>query len=165
MIQKPPGYRTLRLAWQRVLPACGRSFTSQNLVYIVRATPIITGTLVADVAESADALDSKSGIREDVWVRPPPSAPIPSHRLGGSRLQRRPAANPSKFPDFCVASRLPRTIVTLVPHPFSQVRNRHEKGGQELGSPFLIFSPRWRPTLQSLLGRTFLLGIARDGNG
>jgi hypothetical protein len=30
---------------------------------------------VADVAELADALDSKSGIREDVWVRPPPSAP------------------------------------------------------------------------------------------
>jgi hypothetical protein len=24
----------------------------------------------------ADALDSKSGIREDVWVRPPPSAPL-----------------------------------------------------------------------------------------
>ena len=29
----------------------------------------------ADVAELADALDSKSSIREDVWVRPPPSAP------------------------------------------------------------------------------------------
>ena len=27
------------------------------------------------MAELADALDSKSGIREDVWVRPPPSAP------------------------------------------------------------------------------------------
>ena len=31
---------------------------------------------VADVAELADALDSKSGIRKDVWVRPPPSAPL-----------------------------------------------------------------------------------------
>ena len=31
--------------------------------------------LGADVAELADAPDSKSGIREDVWVRPPPSAP------------------------------------------------------------------------------------------
>ena len=31
---------------------------------------------VADVAELADALDSKSSIREDVWVRPPPSAPL-----------------------------------------------------------------------------------------
>ena len=31
--------------------------------------------MVADVAELADALDSKSSIREDVWVRPPPSAP------------------------------------------------------------------------------------------
>ena len=29
----------------------------------------------ADVAELADALDSKSSVREDVWVRPPPSAP------------------------------------------------------------------------------------------
>jgi hypothetical protein len=27
------------------------------------------------VAELADALDSKSGTRESVWVRPPPSAP------------------------------------------------------------------------------------------
>src|SRR5262249_16378744 len=33
----------------------------------------------ADVAELADALDSKSGIRKDVWVRPPPSAPPPSY--------------------------------------------------------------------------------------
>ena len=30
---------------------------------------------MADVAELADALDSKSSIRKDVWVRPPPSAP------------------------------------------------------------------------------------------
>jgi hypothetical protein len=30
---------------------------------------------VADVAELADALDSKSSTRESVWVRPPPSAP------------------------------------------------------------------------------------------
>ena len=30
----------------------------------------------ADVAELADALDSKSSIREDVWVRPPPSVPF-----------------------------------------------------------------------------------------
>ena len=33
--------------------------------------------LIADVAELADALDSKSGTRESVWVRPPPSAPLP----------------------------------------------------------------------------------------
>ena len=32
--------------------------------------------LVADVAELADALDSKSGTRKSVWVRPPPSAPL-----------------------------------------------------------------------------------------
>jgi hypothetical protein len=30
----------------------------------------------ADVAELADALDSKSGTRKSVWVRPPPSAPF-----------------------------------------------------------------------------------------
>ena len=30
----------------------------------------------ADVAELADALDSKSGGRKAVWVRPPPSAPL-----------------------------------------------------------------------------------------
>ena len=30
----------------------------------------------ADVAELADALDSKSGTRKSVWVRPPPSAPL-----------------------------------------------------------------------------------------
>ena len=34
--------------------------------------------LVADVAELADALDSKSSTRESVWVRPPPSAPSKS---------------------------------------------------------------------------------------
>ena len=33
------------------------------------------GFSVADVAELADALDSKSGTRKGVWVRPPPSAP------------------------------------------------------------------------------------------
>ena len=32
--------------------------------------------LSADVAELADALDSKSSTRESVWVRPPPSAPF-----------------------------------------------------------------------------------------
>src|SRR3954464_5339895 len=32
--------------------------------------------LVADVAELADALDSKSGTLTSVWVRPPPSAPL-----------------------------------------------------------------------------------------
>ncbi len=31
--------------------------------------------MVAGVAESADALDSKSGTRKGVWVRPPPPAP------------------------------------------------------------------------------------------
>src|ERR1017187_2307282 len=36
---------------------------------------------VADVAELADALDSKSGNRKVVWVRPPPSAPIKRARL------------------------------------------------------------------------------------
>ena len=43
--------------------------------YLLRAPKIYILRLVADVAELADALDSKSGIRKDVWVRPPPSAP------------------------------------------------------------------------------------------
>ena len=47
----------------------------QNLVYFERWPPIMLVAVVADVAELADAPDSKSGIREDVWVRPPPSAP------------------------------------------------------------------------------------------
>ncbi len=36
---------------------------------------LITTSLltIADVAELADALDSKSSVRKDVWVRPPPS--------------------------------------------------------------------------------------------
>lgn len=34
------------------------------------------GRSAADVAELADALDSKSGTRKGVWVRPPPSAPL-----------------------------------------------------------------------------------------
>src|ERR1035438_2478364 len=34
---------------------------------------------MADVAELADALDSKSGTRKSVWVRPPPSAPLENH--------------------------------------------------------------------------------------
>src|SRR5262249_55558926 len=42
-----------------------------------RTTPAIylTAPKGADVAELADALDSKSSTRESVWVRPPPSAP------------------------------------------------------------------------------------------
>ncbi len=35
----------------------------------------------AGVAKLADALDSKSGIRKDVWVRTPPPAPIRGCRL------------------------------------------------------------------------------------
>ena len=50
-------------------------FRSNKLIYFALREFIFPDT-VADVAELADALDSKSGIREDVWVRPPPSAPI-----------------------------------------------------------------------------------------
>jgi hypothetical protein len=46
--------------------------------------------LVADVAELADALDSKSGIRKGVWVRPPPSAP-PQFLADREREFSRPA--------------------------------------------------------------------------
>ena len=44
----------------------------------------------ADVAELADALDSKSGTRESVWVRPPPSAPpeLPGEMMVSTRVSR-----------------------------------------------------------------------------
>ena len=44
-------------------------------VNITRQLIQTPGNQVADVAELADALDSKSSTRESVWVRPPPSAP------------------------------------------------------------------------------------------
>src|ERR1019366_2038506 len=44
--------------------------------------------LVADVAELADAPDSKSGIREDVWVRPPPPAPCKSNAPASQNWRR-----------------------------------------------------------------------------
>jgi hypothetical protein len=44
-------------------------------IYLLHTMTKYIGEPVADVAELADALDSKSSIREDVWVRPPPSAP------------------------------------------------------------------------------------------
>jgi hypothetical protein len=47
----------------------------RKLIYITNCKTYIVRP-VADVAELADALDSKSSIREDVWVRPPPSAPL-----------------------------------------------------------------------------------------
>gem|GEM_PF-3771931 len=40
---------------------------------------------VADVAELADALDSKSGTLTSVWVRPPPSAPSSNFSSESSR--------------------------------------------------------------------------------
>jgi hypothetical protein len=42
--------------------------------------PSVPWVASADVAELADALDSKSSGREAVWVRPPPSAPNKSAR-------------------------------------------------------------------------------------
>ena len=44
------------------------------LALAVRA-PVFCLGQGADVAELADALDSKSSVFTDVWVRPPPSAP------------------------------------------------------------------------------------------
>jgi hypothetical protein len=58
-------------------PFCGR-FHSQNLLP-TPTTPdysLHLHFLSADVAELADALDSKSGDRKVVWVRPPPSVPF-----------------------------------------------------------------------------------------
>ncbi len=45
----------------------------ENLFTSDRSKNIVSP--VADVAELADALDSKSGTLTSVWVRPPPSAP------------------------------------------------------------------------------------------
>ena len=44
----------------------------------------------AGVAELADALDSKSSIREDVWVRPPPPAPSKAVAAVYDRPQTKP---------------------------------------------------------------------------
>jgi hypothetical protein len=49
-------------------------FRALKLIYFAPQRNILSA-LVADVAELADALDSKSSIFTDVWVRPPPSAP------------------------------------------------------------------------------------------
>jgi hypothetical protein len=59
---------------------CGNLFTSPPAEIYWRA--------VADVAELADAPDSKSGTRESVWVRPPPSAPSKSTTLWGCSKTR-----------------------------------------------------------------------------
>ena len=60
MIEGGPWRHTRRARWNLfTLPSAG-----------------IYWRIVADVAELADAPDSKSGTRESVWVRPPPSAPL-----------------------------------------------------------------------------------------
>ena len=63
-IQHLPSRRARNGTPQRT---CGNLFTSPPDEIYWRT--------VADVAELADAPDSKSGTRESVWVRPPPSAP------------------------------------------------------------------------------------------
>src|SRR3989441_7301818 len=52
----------------------GRRIEVYN-VNITRQFIQTPGNQVADVAELADALDSKSSTRQSVWGRPPPSAP------------------------------------------------------------------------------------------
>ncbi len=57
----------------------GREETFTNRICETKKRPdrlVVAGSFDwADVAELADALDSKSSTRESVWVRPPPSAP------------------------------------------------------------------------------------------
>src|SRR5216684_162849 len=64
---------------------------------------------LADVAELADALDSKSGIRKDVWVRPPPSAPSRNPRENSGFSSVRNAA-------FATAP----TVTSARPHSFAR---------------------------------------------
>jgi hypothetical protein len=47
-----------------------------NLRFLTDAL-VIASSSRADVAELADALDSKSSTGNSVWVRPPPSAGLP----------------------------------------------------------------------------------------
>ena len=68
------------------LGAMGRPFATNIaqagfdlIVHDLRPQPVAhrsAATILcqAEVAELADAPDSKSGVRKDVWVRPPPSA-------------------------------------------------------------------------------------------
>ena len=61
------GWVPTEMAWRTLCRLKKRHLLQPGEIYILRTR--------ADVAELADALDSKSGIRKDVWVRPPPSAP------------------------------------------------------------------------------------------
>src|SRR6266576_3547934 len=54
------------------------ALTHRKTVFASLRRHIYFTRTVADVAELADALDSKSSTRESVWVRPPPSAPYES---------------------------------------------------------------------------------------
>src|SRR4029077_17751863 len=67
----------MRARFYNKTPARPRKFPNSSRIEIdLLHTPLkYIVCLVADVAELADALDSNSGIRKDVWVRPPPSAP------------------------------------------------------------------------------------------
>ena len=51
---------------------------NQKIKALHRSEAVAEFFRCADVAELADALDSKSGNRKVVWVRPPPSAPMKS---------------------------------------------------------------------------------------
>ena len=54
---------------------CRRNHCRNLLSSFLRLAKVVE-CKYADVAELADALDSKSGTRKGVWVRPPPSAPF-----------------------------------------------------------------------------------------
>ncbi len=58
------------------VPASTASIGCLRKLSIILYVRALLGFQCADVAELADALDSKSGNREVVWVRPPPSAPL-----------------------------------------------------------------------------------------
>ena len=64
------GIKEARQPGARIIPISGKSLLARGKVLTYFAA-----LLWADVAKLADALDSKSCVLTDVWVRPPPSAP------------------------------------------------------------------------------------------
>lgn len=76
-----------------------RNFAVRHEFHLHRPDAYHKMPLLAGVAESVDATDSKSVIREDVWVRvPPPVFYCLASLLGQLGLTENTAANPEVTP-------------------------------------------------------------------